>query len=114
MVSFAATAFASPLAVALFVRLLEEGKLRFVVPLALLLPLLLMTHVWAFATLVVPMTALYVRAWRKLGWGGHARVWAVALAAVAGNLFWLLPVLAHIELISFSGKVGQANPTATE
>jgi hypothetical protein len=117
MISFEAIAVCSPLTVALFYRLLEapgaaatDRRLRFLVPLALLLPLLLLTHVWAFATLAVPMVALYLRRCRRIGWAGHVRVWVVVAAAVGGNLFWLVPVLRHLDLLSFSGQVGQANP----
>ncbi len=111
MISFASTAFLSPLIVALFHRLLEERRWRFLLPILVLLPLALMTHVWAFATLAVPMIALYLRAWRRgLPATGHLAVAGIVIASIAANLFWLIPVVQHLELLSFSGKVGQANP----
>lgn len=125
MISFAAcSALAMPV-LALFARLLQDdlhprarerdaptragARARFA---ALLvgLPLALLLHAWAFAILAAPMIAVYLRRARSLSRAGHARVWALAAAALAANLYWLIPALAHLELITPSAAVGQATP----
>lgn len=113
MISFATASWGSLVVIALFHRLMEGGPARrFLSPLLLLLPLVLLTHVWAFAILVVPLCGLYLRAARarKLGPAGHAQVWGLALFALAANLFWLWPALTHAHLIAPSGRGGQASP----
>lgn len=110
LISFVATACLSPLVVALFDRLLETPRARFFAPLLVLLPLLLLTHVWAFVTLVVPMVGLYLHRFRRIGRGTHVLVWLLVAAAILGNLFWLIPTIHHLDVIAFSGMVGQSNP----
>ncbi len=111
MISYVTAASVSLVVVALFHRLLHGGRARiFLPPLLVLLPLALLIHVWAFAILAVPMIGLYVRRWRTLGGGDHARVWGLALVALAVNLFWLVPALTHIDLLAPSGRGGQATP----
>ncbi len=78
--------------------------------LAIAVPLALLVHVWAFAILVVPLGALYALNLRRLDRAGHLRVWLVAIAAIAVNLYWLLPALAHLDWVTHSAVVGQATP----
>ncbi len=111
MISYVTAASVSLVVVALFYRLLHGGRARvFFPPLLVLLPLALLIHVWAFAILAVPMIGLYVRRWRKLGRGDHARVWGLALVALSVNLFWLVPALRYLDLLAPSGRGGQATP----
>lgn len=110
MVSFSTVAHGSVVALALHWRMLEERRLRFFVPLALLLPLLLLVHVWAFAICAVPMAGLYIARARRLPLWGHLQVWLVVVVAVLANGFWLLPALGRLELLAPAAVLGQANP----
>jgi len=110
MISFSTVAWGAVLILALFHRLVEEPRLRFSVPLALLLALLLLVHVWTFVICVVPMVGLYVVRRRDLPLAGHLQVWAVAALAVAGNAFWLVPALRHLDLLAPAAVLGQASP----
>jgi hypothetical protein len=110
LISFIAVSCFSPLVVALFDRMLETPRLRFFLPVLILLPLLLLTHVWVFVNLCVPMIWLYLHRRKQLGPRTHLLVWLLVAAAIGGNLFWLIPVLEHLDVIALSGRVGQSNP----
>jgi hypothetical protein len=110
MISFATVSHLSLLIWALFYRMLEARKTRYLWPLLLLLPLALHTHVWAFGILVVPLIGLYIRAFKTLDRADHIRVWGLALFALAANLHWLIPALRYFDLVARSGVVGQTNP----
>lgn len=111
MISFATASHLCVLVLALFYRQMRGPRVRGgYAALLVLLPLVLLTHVWSFAILVGPMVGLYVASARRIGAGGHARVWALAGAAVAVNAYWLWPALRHLELIAPSHKLGQATP----
>lgn len=113
MVSFCMVSHGSIAVLGLFWRLLHPDEPRrwpYLLPLLIILPLNLLTHVWSFAILVVPMVGLYIWRRRQLGIAGHFRVWGLALVALLANLYWLYPALRHYHLIAPSGVVGQANP----
>ena len=110
MISFGTVSYGHLLVLALFHRILEDGRWRLVAPAAAALALLLLIHVWAFTILVVPLIGMYLRRARRLGLAGHARVWCVACVALACNLYWLWPALHHLNLLSPSARLGQANP----
>lgn len=115
MVSFCMVSHGSIAVLGLYWRMIhptEPRRWAYLLPLLLLLPLNLLTHVWSFAILVVPLVGLYLWRWRRreLGPRGHLMVWGLAAAGLAGNLHWLYPALARHDLISPSGVVGQANP----
>ncbi|MEZ4453563.1 MAG: hypothetical protein R3B09_29175 [Nannocystaceae bacterium] len=111
MVSFATVSHLSVVVVALMHRMLGGARpWRDFAGLALLLPLCLLIHVWAFAALVVPLTGLYLLAARRLDLQGHLRVWLVAIAGVLVNLYWLWPALQHLAWMTASTTVGQATP----
>lgn len=114
MVSFSTASHGSLVVLGLFYRLVHpeerRARWRYLLPLLLLLPLSLLTHVWCFAILVVPLVGLYLRSWHHLSWGGHLSVWGLALFSLAANLYWLVPALLHYDLITSSGVVGQATP----
>jgi hypothetical protein len=110
MISFAAAAPLCVLAVALLHRLLVGGGRRHALAFALVLPLALRMHVWSFAALVLPLTGLYLWACRKVPVRTHLAVWTAAALGLLCNLDWLLPALAHRELIVPSAWLGQATP----
>lgn len=110
MISYAMVAYLTLVVWALFYRLLDGGGWRQLVPLAILLPLCLHTHVWAFGILVVPMIGLFIHRRRSLSRREHLRVWGLALFALAANLHWLVPALRHFYLVAPSGVIGQTNP----
>ena len=110
MISFAFAAQVSTVVIAVMHRLMAGGERRFAWGLLTLLPLVSRMHVWSFAILVVPLTGLYLRGWRGLGWRRHAVVWAAAGLALLVNLDWLVPALQHHALIVPSARLGQATP----
>ncbi len=110
MISFAFAAHVSAVVVAVMHRLLVDGGRRFALALLVLLPLVLRLHVWSFAILVVPLTGLYLRAWRTVPGRRHAVVWAAAALGLLVNLDWLVPALRHSALIVPSARLGQTTP----
>jgi len=110
MISWVTVAHLTLLVWALHYRMLTEHSNRYFYPLLLLLPLSLLVHVWTFAILAVPMIGLYLSNRTQLNRSDHLRVWGLAAAAIAVNLYWLAPALRHFYLVSPSGSVGQTNP----
>ncbi|MBA3545044.1 MAG: hypothetical protein H0T76_01030, partial [Nannocystis sp.] len=110
MISFALAAPLCVLLIALLQRLLLDGRRGHALAFVLLLPLALRLHVWSFAVLVAPLTGLYLWACRKVPVRTHLAVWTAATLGLLVNLDWLLPALAHRELIVPSAALGQATP----
>lgn len=111
MVSFATASHLCVLVLALFWRHLRGPPSRAATAgLFVALPLALLTHAWSFAVLVAPMLGLYLADARRLSPARHLGVWALAAWSVAVNGYWLLPALAHMELLAPSLKIGQATP----
>ncbi|MBW2734861.1 MAG: hypothetical protein JRH20_20955 [Deltaproteobacteria bacterium] len=110
MISFALVSSLAPLILVLFHRMVVEREHRRLWALLFLLPFTLHTHVWTFAILVVPMAGLYLREAKTLDRGLQLRVWALVLFSLLANLHWLIPALAHINLLSPSATVGQLSP----
>ena len=110
MVSFATAAHLGCVVIAVMHRLLVDGGRRFALALVISLPLVLRLHVWAFAILAVPLTGMYLWRSRRLPVRTHLVVWAAAALGLVANLDWLLPALAHRELIVPSAGLGQATP----
>jgi hypothetical protein len=110
MVSFATASYLSIVVLALFRRLLASRSWGMWIALSVLLPLALLTHVWAFAVLAVPMTVMYLRTWRGAGARGHVQVMLLAAFALAGNAHWLVPALRHFGIVARSAIVGQTTP----
>ena len=110
MISFATAAPLCAVLVALLHRLLADGRRAHALAFALLLPLTLRLHVWAFVALVGPLTGLYLRACPKLPVRTHLFVGAAAALGLLANLDWLAPALAHRGQIVASAGLGQATP----
>lgn len=110
MISFAAASALCLVVIAVMQRLLGEQRRVAGVALLLLLPLALRTHVWSFAVLVVPLTGLYLRSCARVQVRTHLFVWGAAVLGLLANLDWLVPALAHRELIVPSAGLGQATP----
>ena len=110
MISFAFAAHVSVVVIAVMHRLLVDGGRRFAVALLVLLPLVLRMHVWSFGILVVPLTGMYLRAWRQTPARRHVVVWAAAALGLLVNVDWLVPALEHRALIVPSARLGQATP----
>jgi|GEM_PF-468279 hypothetical protein len=110
MISFATASHLAVLTVALFYRFLNQRSWTMWFAVSVALALNLLTHVWAFGILVLPLTGLYIKHRKELGRLGHIQVWSIALLALAANLYWLLPALRHIDYLVTSGIVGQATP----
>ena len=113
MISYVMSAHLSILVLALYMRLLyspDRGSWRFFLPTLVLLPLVHLIHVWAFAILVGPLVFLYLWNFRGLGKRCHAQVGALVLAVLALNAYWLVPAFVHRELLTQSHKLGQAKP----
>jgi hypothetical protein len=104
---FAAVVFLLPLS--LFVAYLRDRKRWLLIALAPALALNLTIHPYAFFVLAAPMLVLYVRA-RDLSRNEHVAIVAVALFAVASNLWWLRPALRFWHYILDSGYYLDASP----
>ena len=103
MICWGASAYLSVLALALFWRWLERRSHWLLFALLLLLVGLHTLHPYVFFVLVMPMTALYWRYRRSLGWRQHGLVIAVAAVTVAANLWWILPSVHFWHYILDSG-----------
>jgi hypothetical protein len=108
MVAYAVAGYLALLPLALFYRWLADRRAWQAVAAALALGGSLLVHPYTFVILVVPMTAMWLRQARDLGPRGHAAVLGIAAAAVAVNLWWLVPSLKYWHYILDSGFFGQA------
>ncbi len=108
MVAFAMSSYLWLLPLACLYRYLEDRRPRHALGLALTLPTVLLVHPYSFVPLVVPMVALYVRAWRGLAARDHAVVWGAALLAVLANLWWLLTALRFWHYVLGADVLGAA------
>ncbi len=107
--SIVAVGFLLPLA--LFYRWLEERKTRHWVALALSLALGHLVHPSIFVSLVVPMTALYVRRFKALGWRGHVCVGVAAAFTIAFNAFWLYTAFRFAHYVTDHNPFFVARPS---
>ncbi len=80
---------------------LEQGRRRDVVGLAICAALTLLVHKKAFLTLAVPAVIVLAFHWRQLSWRRFAAIVAAGLFATAANWFWLGPMLTHLGLTEF-------------
>ena len=110
MISFATVSYASVLALAAFHCVMSSRRMGLWLLLALVLPLLVLIHVLSVVILLVPMVALYLHRFRRIGRLDHALTWAVAGATLAVSMIWLHPVLARLDLVAPSTALGQSGP----
>lgn len=90
MVAYGFASYLLLIPLTLFYRWTQDRKRWQLVALLVALPFCHLAHPYTFLALVVPMTAVYVRAFRSLSKGEHAGVVAVAVATVALNSYWLM------------------------
>lgn len=88
-VSFALTTYLFVLPLALFYRHLRTGAVGWLAPLTVVMAAGHLVHPSIFVMLVVPMTGLYIRHFRKLSRLRHAAIVSAALLVVAANAWWL-------------------------
>lgn len=115
MISYGLASLLCVLAIALAFRWLapaEEGGRRplHLGALAGLLALVHHVHPYSFFVLVVPLAALYVRAWKTLSRGEHAGLVAAAALTVVANAWWLAGALAFWHYILDSSFYLDATP----
>lgn len=76
-----------------FYRYCRTPSVPFAAATALSLALSLLIHPFTFFVLVVPMGALFVRAWPRFERSERVLIYAVVVFAVLANAFWLWPVV---------------------
>lgn len=109
-VSYALVTYLFVLPLALFYAHLRAGKPWLLVPLAVVMSLGHLVHPSIFVLLVVPMTGLYVRHFKGLGWKQHAGIVAVALVVIGSNTWWLVTAFRFAHYVTdhepfFVGKL---------
>lgn len=109
-VSYALVTYLFVLPLALFYAHLRSGKAWLLVPLAVVMSLGHLVHPSIFVLLVVPMTGLYVRHFKTLGWKHHAAIVAVALVVIGSNAWWLVTAFRFAHYVTdhepfFVGKL---------
>jgi len=70
---------------------------------AVALAALLLVHPYGFVVLLLPMLALYVRAFRGLSWRRHAGVWGMVAFTLLVNSYWVLVALRFWHYVLDSG-----------
>ncbi|MCU0689821.1 MAG: hypothetical protein MUF54_00330 [Polyangiaceae bacterium] len=89
-VSYSIVCYLFMLPIALLYAHLRTGRRWLLVPLTVTMAAGHLIHPSTFILLVVPMTAQYARAFRRLRPGQHAGILLVALLTIAANAWWLL------------------------
>ncbi len=110
MIAWGSVAYLYVLPLAAFYRWCTTRKAQWLVVVALLLVLLHHLHAYVFFCLLVPMTVIYWRARHQLLRRDHVAVWAVALAVVMLNAWWLATALRFWHYIIDSGFFLDATP----
>ncbi len=108
MVAYAFASYLCLLPMALFYRWLDDRRPWQAVATAVMLGLCHLVHPYSFFILVVPLTWLYLRRFRSLGWRGHAVVVAIAATPLVVNGWWLAVALRFWHYILDSGLYGQS------
>jgi hypothetical protein len=111
MLEYAFASYFALLPLALFYRFVEHGSWRAGAVCALVNAAAHLNHPYTFFMLVVPMAALYLRAFRRLGPRGHAGVVMIGVVTIAVNLVWLVPAIAHWHYILDSAFYGATGPS---
>jgi hypothetical protein len=88
-VSYALLTFLFLLPLSLFYAHLRSEKAWPLIPMALVMSVGHLVHPSMFVLLVVPLTGMYLRRFRSLGWKRHAAILAVAFVVIGTNSWWL-------------------------
>lgn len=99
-VSYALVSVLFVLPIALFYSHLRDGKRWLLMPLALVMSLGHLVHPSMFVVLVLPMTALYAREFRKLAWHRHLAIVMVAALVIASNAWWLTTAFRYAHYVT--------------
>ena len=95
MVAYSFAAYLCLPALALFHRFLADRRWRHAAALALVLAFAHLVHPYVFFVLAVPMTVMYVIAFRSLRPVHHLAIAGAALATVLANAWWLVVAFGH-------------------
>ncbi len=96
------------LPIALFYRYVEDGRWWRAAAAAVLMAWGHLVHPYIFVALLFPMAAMYIRAFRTMGWRRHAGIVAIALFTIACNAYWLVTAFRFWHYILDSGYCFQA------
>jgi hypothetical protein len=103
MIAWGIAGYFCLLPLAFLYRFLAEGKWWHALLGAVTLSAVHLIHPYAFIVLLLPMLALYVRAFRKLGWKRHLGVAAIAAFTLLTNAYWIVVALRFWHYILDSG-----------
>jgi len=106
MVAYSFAAYLCLLPLALCYRFLLERRLWQGIALAAVMAVAHLVHPYVFFMLVVPLVALYVRSFRKIGLRAHLAVAGVVALTLAVNAYWLLVAIRFWHYILDSGFLG--------
>jgi hypothetical protein len=109
MVAYAIASVLFLLPIALFYRFLQEWRWWQGVCVSVLMGVGHLVHPYTFVIMVVPMLALYVRAWRGLSLRRHAAILGIAAGVIAVNAYWLAVALSFWDQILDSAYFGQTS-----
>lgn len=110
MIAWGIAGYLAVLPVALLYRFLGDGKAWRAAVAALVMGAGHLIHPYIFVAVLVPMLALYLRAWRRITWRRHLGVWGIAAFTLAVNAFWIVEALGHWHYILDSGYCFQGSP----
>ncbi|MBW2277643.1 MAG: hypothetical protein JRF63_09145 [Deltaproteobacteria bacterium] len=103
MIAWGIAGYLILLPLALLYRFLADGGWWRAVLGALSLAALLLVHPYGFVVLLLPMLALYVRAFRRIGWRRHLGVWAMVAFTLLTNAYWVVVAVRFWHYILDSG-----------
>jgi hypothetical protein len=109
MISWSSVSYLWVLPFAVFWRWLASRRPIWLLVLLVLLALLHNVHPFIFALLIIPMGVVYVRDFRKLGWGEHVGLAAVCVGTIVANVWWLVPTLHYWHYVN--GSPAAFDPT---
>ena len=107
-ISYVFVAYFCLLPLGLLYRWLERRKLGYALGVALSLAFAHLVHPYVFFILVVPMLALYLRAWKSMSLAEHAIMWGIAGFTVLCNAWWLAIALRFVHYILDSAYYEQS------
>jgi hypothetical protein len=108
MVSYVFAGVLFLLPIALMYRYTEDGGWWRVSLLAVCMAIGHLVHPYVFIMLVGPMLAMYIRAFRSLGWRRHVALACAALFTIGVNAYWLIVAFRFWHHILDSSYYGQS------